>query len=107
LNYPGSYAPPLIGGGLGGFGGFDGFRFRDGLRGPVTTTIIRDDQLGATAQRGFSDAAYPRLNGSQDARDRAVRQFGRDATPPINRTQDDIDRAHNNANREHPIDAPR
>lgn len=75
---------------------------RFGLRGPVTTTITRFDDLGSTAQRAFAEAAYPRLNGSQDARDRAVSQFGRDATPPIVRIQNDVDRAHMDANREHP-----
>ncbi len=76
---------------------------RDGLRGPLTTTISYDDSLGSTAQRAFSEAAYPRLNGSTDARDAAVRQFGRDATPPIVRIQNDVDRAHGNAHREHPV----
>ena len=74
----------------------------DGLRGPVTTTITSDDSLGSTAQRAYFDAAYPRLNGTTDARDAAVRQFGRYATPPIVRIQNDVDRAHTNANREHP-----
>ena len=74
----------------------------EGLRGPVTTTITYDDSLGSTAQRAYFDAAYPRLNGTTDARDEAVRRFGRDATPPIVRIQNDVDRAHTNANREHP-----
>jgi len=86
----------------GGWGGGGWGRRHDGLRGPLTTTITYDDSLGSTAQRAFSEAAYPRLNGSTDARDAAVRQFGRDATPPIVRIQNDVDRAHTNANREHP-----
>ncbi|HMN40155.1 MAG TPA: hypothetical protein PKE29_04870 [Phycisphaerales bacterium] len=86
-------------GGLNTWGGYTHGRF--GLRGPVTTTITRSDSLGSTAQRAFAEAAYPRLDGSQDAHDRAVSRFGRDATPPIVRTQNDVDRARSNANKEH------
>ncbi len=72
----------------------------DGLRGPVTTTITRSDELGSTAQRAYFDAAYPRLNGTTDARDAIVRQFGRDATPPIVRIQNDVDAIHRRAHSE-------
>jgi hypothetical protein len=75
---------------------------RDGLRGPVTSRITQFDDLGSTAQRAYFDAAYPRLNGTTEARDRAVSQFGRNATPPIVRIQNDVDRAHTNASKEHP-----
>ncbi len=71
-----------------------------GLRGPVTTTTTYSDQLGSTAQRAFSDAAYPRLNGTTEARDAIVRQFGRDATPPIAPTQNAVDAIHRRANSE-------
>ncbi|HVU62998.1 MAG TPA: hypothetical protein VHC70_03410 [Phycisphaerales bacterium] len=80
-------------------------RFR-GLRGPVTTTVIHDDQLGATGQRAFSQAAYPINDGSQDAHDAAVRRFGNDSLPRINAIQDAIDRAHTNASTEHIPPAP-
>jgi hypothetical protein len=93
----------FLGGGYlssGWYGGRDGFR--DGLRGPVTSTVTRFDDLGSTAQRAYSDAAYPRLNGTTDARDAIVRQFGRDATPPIVRIQNEVDAAHRNAHSEHP-----
>jgi hypothetical protein len=101
-----SYSYPSYNG-YGWLGGLNtwgtGYSYRnDGLRGPVTTTITRFDDLGSTAQRAYSDAAYPRLNGSQDARDRAVSQFGRDSLPPIGPTQDAVDRAHNAANHENP-----
>lgn len=73
-----------------------------GLRGPVTTTTTYSDQLGATAQRAFSEAAYPRLNGTTEARDAIVRQFGRDAAPPIVQTQSAVDAIHRRANSESP-----
>lgn len=73
-----------------------------GLRGPITTTTTYSDQLGSTAQRAFADAAYPRLNGTTEARDAIVRQFGRDAAPPITRIQNDVDAIHRRANSESP-----
>ena len=82
----------LTGGWRGGYG--------SGLRGPVTTTTTYSDQLGATAQRNFSEAAYPRLNGTTDARDAIVRQFGRDAVPPVVQTQNAVDAIHRRANSE-------
>lgn len=75
---------------------------RYGLRGPVTTTTTYSDQLGSTAQQAFAKAAYPRLNGTTNARDAIVNQFGRDASPPIVRIQNDVDAIHRKANSEHP-----
>ncbi len=90
------------GGGYFSGGWRSGYPELHGLRGPLVTTITHDDSLGSTAQRAYAEAAYPRLNGTTEARDEAVRRFGRDATPPIARIQDDVDRAHLNAHKEQP-----
>lgn len=69
-------------------------------RGPVTTTITRFNDLGSEAQRNFADAAQPRgLFEAQEARDRALSQFGRDSMPQIIQSQNARDRAFGDANR--------
>lgn len=72
----------------------------EGPTGPVTTTITRFNDLGSEAQRNFADAAYPRNQFEIDeARSRAILQFGRDAEPNIRDAQRARDEAHRNANR--------
>ncbi len=70
-------------------------------RGPVTTTITRFNDPHSRAQRAFADAARPRgLFEAQEARDQAIRQFGKDAEPRIIQSQRDRDEAFLRANRD-------
>ncbi|MBY0312097.1 MAG: hypothetical protein K2W85_08515 [Phycisphaerales bacterium] len=70
-------------------------------RGPVTTTVTRFNDLHSLAQRNFAEAARPRgLFEAQEARDRALQQFGRDAQPRIGQAQRDREEAFLRANRD-------
>lgn len=70
-------------------------------RGPVTTTITRFNDLHSLAQREFAEAARPRgLFEAQEARDRALQQFGRVAQPRIGQAQRDREEAFLRANRD-------
>jgi hypothetical protein len=81
---------------------FDGYVDHRPLVGPVTTTVVTSDQLGAQAQRNFAEAARPRFGPAQEGRDEAVRRFGEAARPGVGRVQEGVDRAFLEAQREAP-----
>jgi hypothetical protein len=71
-----------------------------GPYGPVTTSTRTFDDLGSSAQRAYSEAAYPRIGAIEEGRAGAARRFGADATPRIIQSQRDRDEAVIRANRE-------
>jgi hypothetical protein len=102
--WSGPGAAPIFDGYRGGFGGPG---YRDGVfNGPIvgpfppTVSVREDDTLGATARRNFAEAARPRINDAQNARDAIHRDAGNAALPPVGRIQNDVDEAHRRGNTE-------